>query len=113
MEHKDRDVNKSHESGVFMGLTECKLYFFFQIYFEISITCSAQFFYLEFFQCEIFEPICFIHKDTLFYLILSSVNLDWCAVKHNCHIGVFNDYIKQLHVLAFSGHLQVVLSERT
>ena len=30
-----------------------------------------------------------------------------------CHIGAFNDYIEQLHVSAFTGHLQVVLREQT
>jgi len=36
-----------------------------------------------------------------------------CSRTQLCHIGVFNDYIKQLHVSAFSGHLQVVLREQT
>jgi len=36
-----------------------------------------------------------------------------CSQTQLCHIGIFNDYIKQLHVLAFSGHLQVVLREQT
>lgn len=72
-EHINRDVNESHESDVFVGLTECNLYFFFKIHFEICITCSAQFFYLEFSHCETFEPICLIHKDALFYLVLISV----------------------------------------
>jgi len=27
-----------------------------------------------------------------------------CSRTQLCHIGVFNDYIKQLHVSAFSGH---------
>jgi len=34
-----------------------------------------------------------------------------CSRTQLCHIGVFNEYIKQLHVSAFSGHLQVVLRE--
>jgi len=36
-----------------------------------------------------------------------------CSQTQLCHIGVFNDYIKQLHVSAFTGHLQVVLREQT
>jgi len=36
-----------------------------------------------------------------------------CSRTQLCHIGVLNDYIKQLHVSAFSGHLQVVLREQT
>lgn len=72
-EHINRDVNKSHESGVFMGLTECNLYFFFKMHFEICITCSAHFLHLEFSHCETFEPICFVHTGTLFYLVLISV----------------------------------------
>jgi len=36
----------------------------------------------------------------------------WYLVKHNCvKIGVFSDYNGQLHVSAFTGHLQVVLGE--
>ena len=42
-------------------------------------------------------------------LVLGSV----CSQTQLCHIGVFNEYIKQLHVSAFSGHLQVVLREQT
>jgi len=36
-----------------------------------------------------------------------------CSQTQLCHIGVFNDYIEQLHVSAFTGHLQVVLREQT
>jgi len=36
-----------------------------------------------------------------------------CSRTQLCHIGVFIDYIKQLHVSAFFGHLQVVLREQT
>jgi len=36
-----------------------------------------------------------------------------CSRTQLCRIGVFIDYIKQLHVSAFSGHLQVVLREQT
>jgi len=36
-----------------------------------------------------------------------------CSRTQLCHIGLFNDCIKQVHVSAFSGHLQVVLREQT
>jgi len=36
-----------------------------------------------------------------------------CSQTQLCHIGVFNDYIEQLHVSAFSGHLRVFLREQT
>jgi len=36
-----------------------------------------------------------------------------CSQTQRCHIGVFNDYIEQLHVSAFTGHLQSVLREQT
>jgi len=36
-----------------------------------------------------------------------------CSQTQLCHIGVFIDYIEQLHVSAFTGHLQVVLENKT
>jgi len=36
-----------------------------------------------------------------------------CSQTQLCHIGVFNDYIEQLDISAFTGHLQVVLREQT
>jgi len=41
-----------------------------------------------------------------------SGNLSWLVVEHNCvNIGVFIDFVEQLHVSAFIGHRQVVLRE--
>jgi len=40
------------------------------------------------------------------------MSLGWLVVKHNfVNIGVFIDFLEQLHVSAFIGHRQVILRE--
>jgi len=42
----------------------------------------------------------------------SVLSLGCLVIKHNCvNIGVFIDFVEQLHVSAFIGHRQVVLRE--
>ena len=54
-------------------VTESNLYFFFQIHFEICMTYSAQLFVWCFLIVKFRTDILlYIHKDTLFYLLLVS-----------------------------------------
>jgi len=57
------------------------------------------------------KTVCFfydIHNSGQFL----SWSLGWLVVEHNCvNIGVFIDFVGQLHVSAFIGHRQVVLRE--
>ena len=40
------------------------------------------------------------------------MSLGWLVFEHNCvNIGVFIDFVEQLHVSAFIGHCQFVLRE--